>query len=281
MALLKNAKGRKGNITESGYFRAFRNEKIAKLLSRAHSTVCSNGNELEKDCYRIFSLDPNSLTFTNPDDASEWVTSLSSVEYDKTICLPKKIYKNTIVFNTLNIKVEPDFIYYNNGIFFIEEKKDGDDFDTCKSKGEVSSLQKYTNAFKEAIEKYTQRTFEFRSVICLHNQENNDRVVAGLKNKACYYPGYSANNSRVELTNEYVKTPVYCINGRNFWNELKVDFTPLENARIKDGEENIDYFIEEVITILIDTLTTNTVNIQDNSINTLLDKIVQYKQLTK
>ena len=46
MALIKNANP-DGNIKDSGYYRLVENKQIAEMFRAAHSTVISNGTELE------------------------------------------------------------------------------------------------------------------------------------------------------------------------------------------------------------------------------------------
>ena len=267
MALIQNAKGRHGDIKQSGYYRAFRHEEIARLLSKSQSTVITNGNELEADCYAVMCSDPNIITFTNGTQASNWVNTLSdtSIVYPQTVCLSKDIYKSTVVFNTLEANIEPDFIYYKNGCFYIEEKKDGDNFDTTKSKGEVKSLKDYLELFKVAIEKYTNRTYEYYPLVCMHNQTDTQKVVSGLKNKAPYF-------DKTKVTSEQVS----CISGQDLCKELNIDFDNIEKTRSNDGMDNMTFFLMETINILHGM---TDMKLPDNSIELLKEIIENQKQI--
>ena len=121
----------KGDILDSGYYRATGDVKIAELLRKVQSTVIANGNELEGLLVK-YSNHPNTSSsekLANFDLAqtSAFVVQMAlrgvdeegkNINLDAFLCTPDKVY--------------------------IFEFKDGMVFDTKKSAGEVSSLNKAT-----------------------------------------------------------------------------------------------------------------------------------------
>jgi hypothetical protein len=213
MSLIKNAKGRiDGN---SGYSRLMGNEELGNLFSKIQSTVISNGNELEtliensKECIKDF----DNFIISNPEPGNY-------------LCA-KNGYKKSK--NLLSRKIQPDFLIFNiennNWNCKIVEMKDGDNFDTKKSEGELEHLQKFTEAFKE---KYPFINTNF--YICCFNQNNKETIVNGLKKR------FSIDN---------------VMTGKEFCNFTDINYDEIKQKRKNDQTENINYFIEEISKIPI------------------------------
>ena len=119
----------KGNILDSGYYRATGDVKIADLLRKVQSTVIATGNELEGFLVK-YSSHPNTSSGEKLDNfdlaqTSAFVVQMAlrgvdekgkNINLDAFLCTPDKVH--------------------------IFEFKDGMNFDTKKSVGEVSSLNK-------------------------------------------------------------------------------------------------------------------------------------------
>ena len=209
MSLIKNAKGRiDGN---SGYSRLMGNEELGNLLSKIQSTVISNGNELEtliensKECVKDFDD-----FMINKHESGNYLCAKSG--YKKSKNLPSR-------------KIQPDFLLFNiendKWNCKIIEMKDGDNFDTKKSEGELEHLQKFAEAFKT---RYPFINTNF--YVCCFNQDNKETIVNGLKKR------FSVDN---------------VMTGKEFCDLISINYDEINQKRKNDQEENINYFIEELL----------------------------------
>lgn len=212
MAKIKNAKVK---TTSGGYFRIFNDEKLGKLLSKVQSTSISNGTELEK------MLCNRSTTIENLDSfLNEVISNRKNGVY---LCTKKVIKKSSYKLD----KSEPDLIIFElkeNGTnkCYIIELKDGDNFDTKKSKSELNSLKKYREHLGVKIQFITQ------FYICSFNQINKDLIVKGFKN---------------EFSNSEVMT------GKELCDLLNINYNDILNIRKEDAIDNYLYFIKELYLI--------------------------------
>ena len=124
----------KGEVKDSGYYRAVGDVAIADLLRKTQSAVIANGNELEKLIFK-YSKHPKTLR-----DQKIPGFNLSQKQ---TFVVQMRIENP----GSKNIALDcflamPDQIY-------IFEMKDGMNFDTKKSAGEVASLKRAAAYLKE------------------------------------------------------------------------------------------------------------------------------------
>ncbi len=205
---IENAKGRKDE--NSGYIRLFNNVKLGQLLSKSQATVISNGNELEKII----------LSKTkNIDDLDEFIDKATLAQIpDGTYVCEKKIVKKS----PLTIpRHEPDllvFVIEGKRVCKVIELKDGDSFDTKKSRGEREQLEEFAIKFGAKI------PFVTDYYICCFNQDDKDIIMTGFKNT---------------FTVEHIMT------GRELCELLDIDYDEIIKGRKKDAEAILKYFVTE------------------------------------
>lgn len=212
---IRNAKGRiDGN---SGYTRTLGNEKLGNLISKVQATVISNGTELE----RLIVEKCNNIN--NIEDFIE--KSTRAEIKDGTYLCTKKTFKKSEKYTKFAKGIEPDlmiFIVEENRLCKIIELKDGDNFDTKKSKSEKQNLEEFSIKFGAKI------PFVTDYYICSFNQENKESIKTGFKGIFDY---------------ENIMT------GRELCKILKINYEEIIEYRKKDMEDNFEYFIDELIKI--------------------------------
>lgn len=200
--------------SSGGYERVFNCKELGILLSKVQATVISNGTELER---MILS---QSTVIENLDDF------ISATEENKTengiYVAPKKIVKES----KRTVKgIEPDlviFIVEHKRVCKIIEVKDGFMFDTKKVKGEKQNLEFFATQFGSRI------PFSTDYYICCFNETDKGRIREGLKN---------------EFELEHIMT------GVELCDILKISYIDIRKKRIQDSENNIDYFVSELLKI--------------------------------
>lgn len=215
---IRNQKGRRdGN---SAYNRVFNNSDLGDLISKIQATVISNGNELEK----IILSQTNTI-----DDLNLFIekAEIGEISNGVFVCSKKNIKtSNFAVKNPLDNKgIEPDllvFIVEKHRICKIIELKDGDTFDTKKATGEKEHLVTFSKEFGSKI------PFRTEIYLCSFNQNDINAIKIGLKNT---------------FTEKEILT------GRAFCNILNLDYDKIIKARLEDAEDNLTYFIEELLKI--------------------------------
>lgn len=215
---LKEQKGRKDG--KSAYMRVFGNEQLGNLISKIQATVISNGSELE----RII------LSKTNTIDDLELFINNSEAGIQKDgiyVCSKKTIKKSKYnVKDPVTDKgIEPDllvFIIERHRVCKIIELKDGDTFDTKKISGEREHLITFSKEFGSKI------PFRTEIYICTFNQDDMDTIKTGLKN--------------------YFKEDEI-LTGRDFCKILNINYDEIISLRMKDAEDNLNYFIDELLKI--------------------------------
>lgn len=215
---LKEQKGRK--YGKSAYMRVFGNEQLGNLISKIQATVISNGSELE----RIILSKTNTI-----DDLELFINnSEAGIQEDGIYVCSKKIIKKS----KYNVKdpvtdkgIEPDllvFIIERHRVCKIIELKDGDTFDTKKISGEREHLIMFSKEFGSKI------PFRTEIYICTFNQDDMDSIKTGLKN--------------------YFKEDEI-LTGRDFCKILNINYDEIIRLRMKDAEDNLNYFIDELLKI--------------------------------
>jgi len=212
MALIENAKGRRDNQSPSGYTRLFGISSLGNLMSRIQGTVISSGTELEKLIWeRVQQII----------DLDDFISTALNQPMIGIWVARKQQIKNS---KAIHSKYEPDFLAFNpnNRICYIVELKDGDQFDTKKSSGEYTSLHNFNNDISQSI------PYSTHIYICSFNSATKKEIYDGFKHK---FP-----------INEI-------ITGKELCELLDINYTDITNIRMNDQQNNVDYFIKELLRI--------------------------------
>ena len=208
------AKIRNSNPKQSGggYERLVGNTKLASILTKAQSTVISNGTELEKI------ISSYSHTITNLDNFIECCDN-RQIEMGSYLCTKKVLKKSQY-----NLKGhEPDFLAFSvanaNGICYVVELKDGDAFDTKKSVAEKEMLQIFVNHIAPKI------PFRTKYYMCSFNQLDKEKIVQGFKN---------------------VFSVSEVMTGKEFCDILGVNYEEIVQMRLEDTADNFCYVVEKM-----------------------------------
>lgn len=209
---IRNAKGRQDG--GSGYTRVLGDEQLGKLISRVQSTVISNGTELE----RMIVERTNTIN-----SLDKFIDDVTYGNQDDGVYLCQK--KNLQKSNYSIKNIEPDlliFIVERKRVCKVIELKDGDNFDTKKSQSEREHLEQFAIQFGAKI------PFVTEFYICCFNQPNKDIIKEGFKNK-------------FEIE--------HILNGEELCDILKIDYQEIIQIRKNDTEDNMEYFIDELLKI--------------------------------
>lgn len=207
MAKIRNSKPK---TSSGGYERLLGNKDMADIFTKAQSTVISNGTELEK----IITERTNNI-----ENLDEFMSKVNSGQMGNGVFLcTKRVTKKS------SYKLdghEPDFLIFNindNGkVAYVIELKDGDAFDTKKSAGEKASLKQFKMHLGSMIE------FRTYYKICAFNQSDKEKIVLGFKNV---------------FSIDEVWT------GRDFCDELGIDYDEIINQRKNDAIDNYNYVLD-------------------------------------
>jgi hypothetical protein len=212
VALLKSARGRAAG-DEGGYTRLFGDPQVGRLLSRVQSAVIRAGTELEQVVIDLAQTVDDVDQFLSADIIPEGVYVVS-----------KKQLKKSKVLNYAG--VEPDFVVFQRDgkkqHCYLVELKDGDNFDTKKAAGEKASMQSFLTAIAPHIQ------FTMSVHFCCFNRTSRQEIVAGFKKK---------------ITLQEAMT------GPEFCELLGIDYDGVLMKRKEHQEENLKYFIEQLLEI--------------------------------
>ena len=212
MAKIRDARPQNSS---GAYFRLVKNSKLAEILTKAQSTVITNGTELEKI------ISEQSQLVTNLDDFMNKVKS-NKITQGSYLCT-KKVVKNS---RYKMDKHEPDFMIFtisNDNICNLIELKDGDNFDTKKSTAEFENLKQFTEYLAPQI------SFIVKFFICCFNQDDKDKIIEGFKHR---------------FNKEQILT------GREFCELLKINYDEILKLRERDAADNFHYVIDELSNII-------------------------------
>ena len=209
----KSKEGRK----DGAYSRLLGNSGLGALISRIHATSISAGSFLENYIIQVAPLlAPKEITdiFTNTLKRGIFLLS-------------KKIIKDYIT-HYLNLKkaIEPDYIIVDSikKKCLVIELKDGDNFDTKKSQGEVSNLTTYSNALANKLP--YPWTSEIK--VCMFNQSDKAKIVSGFKS---------------HITEEQA------MSGTEFCQILGICKEHIDRERKRVCERNLDFVLDELLKI--------------------------------
>ena len=144
MALISDTKGRKDPST-SAYFRVFAEDesdivalKLASLVSKIHATTIRNGCKLDGSILSSPTYNPNS-----PFPGGTITGDLRLGHFTKL-----EVYKKDCPAIVGQERIQVDYVVVGPACITLFEIKDGDAFDTKKSKGEINSLKTIQAHFK-------------------------------------------------------------------------------------------------------------------------------------
>ena len=167
---------------DGGYARLFNDPDIGALVSRVHATSIRAGTELEHIIHRESMY--NRTAICDLDDFLENGSDGVYLAHKSAIKAAARIHFPG---------AEPDYLVFlrdgSKRVCYVLELKDGDQFDTKKSSGEVSNLL----AFSTNVGSTLPYSTEIR--ICSFNQNDKQAIVAGLSGastKAWSGPGVSS-----------------------------------------------------------------------------------------
>lgn len=222
MAKIRDAKVK---TKSGGYKRLFNYEDLGLLLSKCQSACITNGNQLEKIIFKdnienIGGLDKFIDEINNnPDKFSNkvFVATKKSIK--------KSQYKIKYIDSTGRWREDqPDGLIFaiDSKTCSIIELKDGDNFDTKKSAGEFLMLQTAKNILGPKI------PFKTEFYMCSFNNNDKKSIKKGFKNQ------FDINN---------------IMTGKELCQILNLNYEEIINQRNNDAEDNIDYFIDELLKI--------------------------------
>lgn len=209
-------KDRTGRNTNSGYGRVFNNNALGLLISKIQATVISNGSELE----RMILSQTNNIS-----DLEKFIAGIETDDgtySDGIYVCPKKILKKS---KYAVHGCEPDLLVFavqKRRICNVIELEDGDAFDTKKAEVEKDHLEHFAKEFGIKI------PFTTRYCVCCFNQDDKEQIKIGFKNK---------------LSEEHILT------GRELCDLLQIDYGKIVKTRQADAENNLRYFLEELVKI--------------------------------
>lgn len=211
MARIRNAKGRRANQSPSGYTRLFGHSELGNLLSRVQGTVISAGTELE----RLL------LQKSQPiEHFDQFIRSLDDHREGVFVASKKQVKESEVIQSV----AEPDLLAFNlrERICHVIEVKDGDTFDTKKVAGERANLQQFINDAARHM------PFAFMLHVCGFNVRTREELYEGLKRR---FP--------VEEL----------LTGAELCALLQIDYDEIIAIRTADYEDNLQYFIEQLVAI--------------------------------
>lgn len=206
-------RGRIPKESSGGYARLFGNEALGELMSKVQGTVISAGSELEKLITgRVETIDDLDA-FLRKDIMSEGVL----------LAQKRKINQCT----ELNSQgSEPDFMIFKrregHQHCHLIELKDGHVFDTKKVDGEREALHGFAKRNAGRL------PYRVSTHFCAFNQDDPEVIWKGFK-------------QRIDIKE--------AMTGREFCELLEIDYDEIVEVRKPDAEDNIRYFLEELLRI--------------------------------
>ncbi len=207
-------RGRIPKESSGGYARLFGNEALGELMSKVQGTVISAGSELEKlITERVETIDDLDA-FLRKDVMSDGVL----------LAEKKKIKKCTELDSQGS---EPDFMIFKrregHQRCHIIELKDGHVFDTKKVDSEREALHGFAKRNAGLL------PYRVSTHFCAFNQDDPDIIWRGFK-------------QRIDIKE--------AMTGREFCDLLEINYDEIVEVRKTDAEDNIRYFLEELLRIL-------------------------------
>ncbi len=200
---------------DGGYARLFNDPDIGALVSRVHATSIRAGTELEHIIRRESVVNGTAISDLDKflDNGSEGVflADKSAIKASTRIQFPS---------------AEPDYLVFvrdgSKRECYVVELKDGDQFDTKKSSGEVSNL----SAFSTNVGSTLPYATSIR--VCSFNQEDKQAIVVGFKQA---------------IGESMVWT------GREFCSLLGFDYDAIISERKADADDNRRFLVQQLLRI--------------------------------
>ena len=214
-------KGRK-DIENSGYYRALASKdddvaalEIATMFSENQAQVISNGTKLDNE----FIIDPR---FNN----NIVIRNFKSKNLVDTDCNGHYSHFCVMKEDCTDLKkgcIQIDYLTIDETSVHVYEVKDGDNFDTKKSEGEVESLRKAHNYFARVFPNKA-----IKSYVVLWNATDTKKV------------SFKAN----DLPKDFIML------GREFCNKNSIDFDAITKHRMLLAEKHKEYIVQRMRDIL-------------------------------
>lgn len=199
--------------TSGSYDRLFDNTEFGALISKIQSAVISSGTELERMISESVENIPDLDAFLEQEIMPEGVK----------LARKKQIKKSA----TLDFAgSEPDFMVFRRRrrvqTCHIIELKDGHVFDTKKASAERQAMHAFISRNAQHIQ------YRFQAHFCAFNQDDKQAIWEGFKKRIAFEEAMT---------------------GREFCDLLEIDYDAIVEARRADGEDNRQYFVEELTKI--------------------------------
>ena len=212
--MVRIAQGKPGR-RDGGYARMFDDADLGELISRIHATSIRAGTELEHIVQRESEANGTAIkdldAFLKNGRDGVFLAAKPVIKKSKGIQFPG---------------AEPDYlVFVREGVkrhCYVIELKDGDQFDTKKSSGEVASLTNFATTVGAKL------PYSTEIKICSFNQDDKDAIVQGFK---------QAINVNQVWT------------GKEFCELLGFDYDRIVNERKTDAEANRRYLVERFLAI--------------------------------
>ena len=206
-------RGRIPKESSGGYARIFDNEALGELMSKVHGTSISAGSELERlITERIETID----------DLDAFLRK--DIMPDGVLLAKKKEIKKCTELDSQGS--EPDFMIFKRRSghqrCHIVELKDGHIFDTKKVDGEREALHGFAKRNAGRL------PYRVSTHFCAFNQDDAEVIWKGFKQK-------------IDIKE--------AMTGREFCDLLEIDYDEIVEVRKSDAEDNILYFLEELLGI--------------------------------
>ena len=214
-------KGRK-DIENSGYFRLLASSEndeialeLASILSENQSKVISNGNMLDSQIIPNPKFNPNNVK-----------SKVKSTHLDSENCIGHYAHLSIMQEDCKSINkkcIQLDYAVIDETSVCIFEIKDGDNFDTKKSEGEVESLNKAIEYFAKLFPNKT-----ISSHVVLWNARDKSKTSFKAKN----------------IPNDFIML------GKEFCKKYNIDWDAITKHRMSLAEANKECIIKRFQEVL-------------------------------
>lgn len=198
----------KGDIKDSGYYRAIGNEQLAELIRKTQSCVIANGNELESKVLQHTSFVCNKFHKQKLDDFNLDISNAFIIQMN--VPTPNNSNKKNIAVDCMVVTKEEIFLF---------ELKDGSNFDTKKSAGEVASLNKACSI----VSSKDPRNRKCTPKIVFWNAQSLKEV-----------------SFKVKGVDDMLML------GKDFCFTFGVNFDKINSERKQDAKKNLEYFADQL-----------------------------------
>ena len=200
---------------DGGYARMFDDADLGALISRIHATSIRAGSELEHIIEREAEANqtriPDLDRFLSNGVDGVFIADKRTIRAARRIDFPG---------------AEPDYLIFvrrgNRRLCYVVELKDGDQFDTKKSSGEVDSLTRFSTTVGSTL------SYETAIRVCSFNQDDKEAIVTGFKRT---------------IDESLVWT------GREFCDLLGFDYDAIVEERRADATANRRFLAQQLLNI--------------------------------